>query len=194
MIKLKYPLVLASRSPRRQQMLRDAGIEFTIEIPSIDEDYPSGLEPDQVAEYLARKKAENLAPLRKDQIILTADTIVSIGPDILGKPGSVKEAIQMLNVLSGRAHMVYSGVCIALNNECHSFVEATKVTFRDLSSDEINYYIQHYAPLDKAGAYGIQEWIGIVGITEIKGSYFNVVGLPVSKVYNTLRKLDLISL
>jgi septum formation protein len=173
--------------------MRDTGLEFTIEISEFDEDYPDGMKPEKVAEYLARKKAETLTPDRRDQIILTADTIVSIGSGILGKPETVKEAIQMLNQLSGRTHKVYSGVCIALNNEYTSFVEATEVTFRYLSTAEINYYVHHYAPMDKAGAYGIQEWIGLIGITQIKGSYFNVVGLPVNRVYNTLKELDLIS-
>ena len=194
MIKLKYPLILASKSPRRQQLLRETGIEFTIETSGFNEDYPADLEPVNVAEYLARKKAEALIPSRKNQIILTADTIVCLGSEILGKPKSLNEAVQMLNILSGRTHMVFSGVCIAFNNEYRSFVEATEVTFRHLSKAEINYYVHHYAPMDKAGAYGIQEWIGLIGITEIKGSYFNVVGLPVSRVYNTLRELDLLSL
>jgi len=194
MIILKYPLILASKSPRRQQLLRDAGMEFTIQTIPIKESYPKDLEVSQVPVYLARKKAEALMPLAKDKIIISADTIVALGPRILGKPGSQEEAQRMLQDLSAKSHMVYSGVCIAINKELTTFVEATEVTFKNLQQSEIDYYVQHYAPLDKAGAYGIQEWIGLIGIDKISGSYFNVVGLPVCRLYTTLRDLDLISL
>jgi len=194
MIILKYPLILASKSPRRQQLLRDAGLEFTIQTIPIKESYPADLEVSQVPVYLARKKAEALIPLVKDKIIISADTIVALGSKILGKPRSQEEAHQMLRRLSAKTHMVYSGVCITLKNELTTFVEATEVTFKNLQQSEIDYYVQHYALLDKAGAYGIQEWIGLIGIEKISGSYFNVVGLPVCKLYTTLQDLDLISL
>ena len=194
MILLKYPLILASKSPRRQQLLRDAGLEFTIQTIPIKENYPGDLEVSQVPVYLARKKAEALMPLVKDKIIISADTIVTLGSNILGKPSSQEEAQQMLQKLSAKTHMVYSGVCIAVKNELTTFVDATEVTFKNLLQSEIDYYVKHYAPLDKAGAYGIQEWIGLIGIEKINGSYFNVVGLPVFKLYNSLLNLDLIAL
>jgi septum formation protein len=192
MIKLKYPLILASKSPRRQQLLRDAGFEFTIQALPVKEDYPEDLEIQEIPVYLSEKKAKAVAPLVKDKIILSADTIVTIQSRILGKPDSEKEAQEMLRLLSGKTHIVYSGVCIAFNGQCHSFVDTTEVIFKELQRHEIEYYVQHYAPLDKAGAYGIQEWIGLIGIEKINGSYFNVVGLPVAKLYNTLQYLDLL--
>jgi septum formation protein len=194
MIKLKYPLILASKSPRRQHLLREAGFEFTIQTFPVDEHYPDSLEIPEVPVYLAKKKAKALMPLVKNEIILSADTIVALESSILGKPESPEEANKMLNLLSAKTHMVYSGVCIAYQNNYTSFVELTEVTFKKLNQSEIDYYIQHYSPLDKAGAYGIQEWIGLIGIEKISGSYYNVVGLPVFKLYNTLHDLDLIVL
>jgi septum formation protein len=126
-------------------------------------------------------------------IILSADTIVVCNDRILGKPESPREAIEMLTLLSGKSHRVYTGVCIAFKNQCKTIVEKTEVKFKDLNSSEIDYYIKHYAPMDKAGAYGIQEWIGLIGITGITGSYLNVVGLPVAQVYNTMQELNLIT-
>ena len=194
MIQLKYPLILASNSPRRQQLLREAGFEFTIQTSPVDEHYPDGLEVPEIPVYLAQKKAQALMPLAENKIILSADTIVAIKSNILGKPKSPEEAQKMLKLLSAKTHLVYSGVCIAIHGKCKTFVERTEVTFKKLRQSEIDYYIQHYAPLDKAVAYGIQEWIGLIGIKKINGSYFNVVGLPVSKLYNTLQDLNLLAL
>lgn len=159
----------------------------------IDESWPKDIEVSQVPEYLARKKAEALLSELQDKIIVSADTIVTVGSNILGKPRSQEEAQRMLQQLSGKIHIVYSGVCIVINNKFTSFVEATEVTFKKLTQKEIDHYILHYAPMDKAGAYGIQEWIGLIGIEKISGSYFNVVGLPVCKLYTTLQTLDLIT-
>ena len=130
----------------------------------------------------------------ENYIILSADTIVTLESKVLSKPKSIKEAHEILNHLSGKTHTVYSGVCIAFQGQCHSFVEGTKVTFKNLRQNEIDYYVQLYAPMDKAGAYGIQEWIGLIGIEKINGSYFNVVGLPVARLYRTLQDLNLLIL
>jgi len=192
MIKLKYPLILASKSLRRQQLLREAGFEFTIEVRAVEETYPEDLKIPDIPVFLARKKADALAPYVQDKIIVSADTIVTLQSEILGKPATAIEAYDMLHHLSGKTHIVYSGVCIAFQGQCHSFVDKTEVSFKRLNQNEIDYYIQYYAPMDKAGAYGIQEWIGLVGIEKINGSYFNVVGLPVAKLYNTLQHLDLL--
>ncbi|MGD9328301.1 MAG: Maf family nucleotide pyrophosphatase [Cyclobacteriaceae bacterium] len=193
MINLRYPLILASNSPRRQQILREAGFEFTIRTLSVNEDFPESMKVVEVPAYLARKKAEGLLYLSMKNIILSADTIVVCNDRILGKPESPREAIEMLTLLSGKSHRVYTGVCIAFKNQCKTIVEKTEVKFKDLNSSEIDYYIKHFAPMDKAGAYGIQEWIGLIGITGITGSYLNVVGLPVAQVYNTMQELNLIT-
>ena len=193
MINLRYPLILASNSPRRQQILREAGFEFTIRTLSVNEDFPESMKVVEVPAYLARKKAEGLLYLSMENIILSADTIVVCNDRILGKPESPQEAFEMLTLLSGKSHRVYTGVCIAFKNQCKTIVEETEVKFKDLNSIEIDYYIKHYAPMDKAGAYGIQEWIGLIGITGITGSYLNVVGLPVAQVYNTMQELNLIT-
>lgn len=192
MINLRSPLILASNSPRRQQLLREAGFEFTIQTLSVNEDFPESMKVVEVPAYLARKKAEGLLHLSIENIILSADTIVVCNDRILGKPESSQEAYEMLTLLSGKSHRVYTGVCIAFKNQCNTIVEETEVKFKDLNKGEIDYYIKHYAPMDKAGAYGIQEWIGLIGITGIIGSYLNVVGLPVAQVYNMLRELKLI--
>jgi septum formation protein len=147
----------------------------------------------EVPAFLARKKAEGLLHLSVKNIILSADTIVVCYDRILGKPDSLHEAYDMLTLLSGKTHKVYTGVCIAFKNKCKTFVEETEVKFKELKKNEIDYYIKHYAPMDKAGAYGIQEWIGLIGITGIIGSYLNVVGLPVAQVYNMLREFNLLT-
>jgi septum formation protein len=192
MIRLKYPLILASKSPRRQHLLRDAGFEFTVETIEIEERWPDDLPISEIPVYLAKKKAEMLIPTLKNRILVSADTIVTVESRILGKPESPEEARHMLLNLSEKTHLVYSGVCLAVGNKMITFVDATEVTFIKLTMNEIDYYVHHFSPLDKAGAYGIQEWIGLIGIEKIKGSYFNVVGLPVSRLYTTLKDLDLI--
>jgi len=193
MINLRYPLILASKSPRRQQLLREAGFEFTIRTSPVEEDFPEDMNVIDVPTFLARKKAKELLHLSVENIILSADTIVVQNDMILGKPASSQEAQEMLKLLSGKVHRVYTGVCIAYQNNCTTFIEETEVHFKELIPAEIDYYIRHYAPMDKAGAYGIQEWIGLIGITRIKGSYMNVVGLPVAQVYNKLYELKLMT-
>jgi septum formation protein len=170
------------------------GIEFTIRKCEIDESFPSGMPIPEIPGYLAKKKAEAFVKSIGKEIILTADTIVTYSNKILGKPKDERDAAGMLEGLSGKPHLVYTGICLRHNNQYHSKTDCTSVHFKELSKSEIDYYIQHYLPLDKAGAYGIQEWIGMIGIKKIEGSYFNVVGLPVFLVYDLLKELNLILL
>jgi len=182
------PLILASSSPRRQYLMREAGFHFTVEKPDVDESFPETLPVTQVARYLALKKAEYF---RKDighQIIVTADTVVIVDNSILNKPADKAEAIAMLKTLSGRTHLVMTGVCILSAEKEESFDDTTEVVFKNLTDSEIEYYVDHYKPYDKAGAYGAQDWIGMVAIEKIVGSYFNVMGLPIHRVYTELIK------
>lgn len=188
-MKLKRPLIVASSSPRRQYLMREAGFEFTVEKPDVEEVYPENLPVDQVARYLATLKAEFFRPRLKDEIVLTADTVVILEGRILNKPGDRRQAFEMLTALSGHTHLVMTGVCIlSIENEI-SFDDTTSVSFQSLTREEINFYIDHYKPFDKAGAYGAQDWIGMVAIRKIQGSYFNVMGLPIHKVYEKLKSL-----
>ncbi|EPR69100.1 Maf family nucleotide pyrophosphatase [Cyclobacterium qasimii] len=181
-------IILSSNSPRRQQLLKDLGLEFEVKTMQTDETYPENLDPVEVASFLAEKKANTFLPhLKEDQVLITADTIVIAGNSILNKPQDEKEAIEMLDLINGKTHLVITGVCIADINQKRIFKDQTEVRFSKLSDAEISYYISQFQPFDKAGAYGIQEWIGLVGIEYIKGSYYNVMGLPVNMVYQTLK-------
>jgi septum formation protein len=193
-MKLKHPLVLISKSPRRQQILREFGLEFTIRTITVPEEYPASLPVEKIAGFLAQQKAEAFEDPDPDAMILAADTIVTCDGKVLGKPADEAEAAEMLSVLSGKSHRVFTGLCLRLQENYHTVTDCTEVFFRNISKKESEYYIHHFMPLDKAGAYGIQEWIGMIGITKIRGSYFNVVGLPVTKLYDLLVKLDLIEL
>lgn len=188
MIDLKRPLILASSSPRRQFLMKEAGFTFTIEKPDVEEDFPDTLPVDQVARYLAAKKAEYFRPRIHDEIIVTADTVVILHNSILNKPADRAEAIAMLTWLSGKTHLVMTGVCILSKEKEESFDDTTEVTFKTLTSQEIEYYVDHYKPFDKAGAYGAQDWIGMVAIEKIVGSYFNVMGLPIHRVHQHLNQ------
>lgn len=181
------PIVLASSSPRRQYLMREAGFEFTTEKPEVDESFPSDLPVEQVARYLAVKKAEYFRANLRREIIVTADTVVIVGDQIINKPADRAEAIHMLSVLSGKTHLVMTGVCILSEEKETSFDDTTEVTFRKLTSDEIEFYVDTYKPYDKAGAYGAQDFIGMIAIERIVGSYFNVMGLPIQKVYQQLK-------
>ncbi len=183
-----YRLTLASNSSRRKELLSGINVEYTIKtLPDIDESYPCMLPQDEVAEFLARKKAEAYLPeIGSDELLITADTIVLLNGEILGKPTDKTEAKQMLRKLSGQRHCVITGVCLTACRKQKSFSDTTFVTFRELSDEEIDYYVEKYHPLDKAGAYGIQEWIGYVAVQHIEGSYFNVMGLPIYRVYQEL--------
>ena len=183
---MNRPLILASSSPRRQYLMKEAGFEFTVEKPDMDESFPPDLPLEQVAKYIAEKKAEYFRLTMKDEIILTADTVVVLENRIINKPEDRNEAIGMLLALSGKTHLVVTGVCILSKEREESFDDTTEVTFQALSLEEIEYYVDHYKPYDKAGAYGAQDWIGMVAIQRIVGSYFNVMGLPIHKVYQHL--------
>jgi septum formation protein len=183
-------IILASRSPRRRFLLRQLGLEFTEISGEIDESFPDGLTPDEIAVNLAEKKAGHFSQLYEDpkNIVITADTLVLIDGRILGKPDGRAGAAEMLATLSGKMHRVVTGICIRSKDKNRSFTAWTDVYFKELSREEIDHYLEHYKPYDKAGAYGIQEWIGYIGITRIEGSYFNVMGLPVQKLYEELSK------
>jgi septum formation protein len=183
----KYQVVLGSNSPRRRELLNDMGVVFTVEpIKGIDESYPSCLPIEQIPLYIARAKADGHS-LRPNELLITADTVVVLDETVLGKPVGEADAHRMLRALSGRAHRVISGVCVTTSDRCESFADTSIVHFAELSDDEIDYYIKHYRPLDKAGAYGIQEWIGNIGISGINGDFYNVMGLPTRKLYQLLK-------
>ena len=183
-------LVLASGSPRRRALLGELGYEVSYTSLNVDEHLSSPLPAAQVAEHLACRKAAAfpIDTLDEDSVLVTADTVVVLDGRILGKPADRDEATQMLHSLSGRSHTVYTGVCLRSRQQQTAFTESTEVHFRQLEDTEIAYYIDHYHPFDKAGAYGIQEWIGMVGIERIEGCFYNVMGLPVSRLYRTLRE------
>ncbi len=186
-------IILASQSPRRHYLLRDLGIEFEVIVPDVKEDYPDGLSPEQVAVYLAELKAAafDLTGVDPRTVIITADTIVSLGDEILGKPSGPEEAAGMLNKLSGRMHEVITAVSLRSPQKRHTFHVLSSVYFKELSQEEISYYVKQFRPFDKAGSYGVQEWIGYIGINRIEGSYFNVMGLPVKELYEELLRFCL---
>lgn len=181
-------VILASKSPRRRQLLEGLGIQFEVIIHEVDESFPSTLKGPDIAVYLAKRKADAfIQEITSGDIVITADTIVWINEHVLNKPANREEAMRMLNELSGNTHQVYTGVCIKSRDRQELFFDATEVEFRNLSQPEIEFYIHHYAPYDKAGSYGAQDWIGLTGIKSLKGSYFNVMGLPVHLVYEKLK-------
>ncbi len=186
--KLKdYHIILASGSPRRQQFFKDLDLEFEIRIKDIEEIYPSGLKSDAITDFLAKLKADAFeGELNPNDILITSDTIVWHDKRALGKPKDYSDAFTMLESLSGSTHDVITSVCIKTINDTIVFNELTKVTFNKLSSESIHYYLENYKPYDKAGAYGIQEWIGLIAVAKIEGSYANVMGLPVDKVFEYL--------
>lgn len=185
-MKLKAPLILASQSPRRQELMREVGLEFKVVTRPVEEHIPHGMEPRAVAISIAEDKARAYHDLSPNNVILAADTIVAMDHQILGKPKDEADAMGMILRLSGRSHRVITGVSLFHKGTLRSFAEETKVFFRRLSKQEIRYYVQEYNPYDKAGAYGIQDWIGKIGVTKIEGDYYNVMGLPVGKVYQEL--------
>jgi len=184
------PIILASKSPRRQELLKLMDLEFRIVLKEVDESYPDNLKPEEIAVYIAQKKAEAFDEVVGDEVVLTADTIVSVDGHILGKPETVEHAVEMLQLLSGKTHQVITGVCLLYKHRYHSFFDVSDVSFRHLSDEEIRSYVEKYKPMDKAGSYGIQEWVGLTGIERINGSYTNVVGLPTEKLYRELVKLS----
>lgn len=185
----QYKIVLCSNSPRRKELMRGLGLDFqTRVIDGIDESYDKSLPGEDIAKIISEKKAESYkATMSPDELIITADTIVYVDGEVLGKPQDRLDAIRMLKMLSGKSHDVITGVCIQTQTKSTSFSVKTKVTFAQITDDEINFYIDNHKPYDKAGAYGIQEWIGYIGVESIEGSYFNVMGLPVQKLYSVLK-------
>ena len=207
-------IVLASNSPRRKELLAGLGLDYEVRtLQGLDESYPQGLPMEEIPQYISRKKASAYS-IKPDELLITADTIVWLDGEVLGKPADEEDAKQMLRKLSGKTHQVVTGVTLRAfplslegqgeksfplgedsGEAClHSFASVSDVTFAQLTDAEIDYYVSHYHPLDKAGAYGIQEWIGYIGVTSIKGSYFNVMGLPVQRLYTELKKLNLFPL
>ena len=185
----KYQLILASQSPRRHQMLKELGLDFKIQTKDVEEVYPDNLKGEEIPVYLSKLKAEAFVlDMNEKELVITADTIVCINDMVLGKPKDRDDAVNMLKTLSGRSHQVISGVCLKSKEKEVTFSTTTHVHFKELSLEEIDYYVDNYKPFDKAGAYGIQEWIGFVGINGIEGSYFNVVGLPIQRLYQELSK------
>lgn len=188
----EYRIILASRSPRRQQLLRQLGLTFDVVIKDFDETYPSTLRGDEIARYISSRKAESFKKdLKDNEIVITADTIVWCSDVVLGKPADAEMAVSILRQISGKTHDVITGVTIISNLREITFSDTTKVTFEKLTEEEITYYVENFKPFDKAGAYGIQEWIGIMGCSRIEGSFFNVVGLPVQKLYSELKNFGM---
>lgn len=185
-----FHYILASNSPRRKELLQGLGIDFEVRVkPNINEDYPSGLSVEQIPQFIAVEKAAAYKEvIRENELVITADTVVVVDNQILGKPTDAVDAYRMLNMLRGRTHQVITGVCLTTKLQQCQFTVTTDVSFKQLSDDEIAFYVDTFKPFDKAGAYGIQEWIGFIGVKEIKGSYLNVMGLPVQRIYDELQK------
>ncbi len=190
MVALGYKIILASNSPRRKELLAGLDIDFEVRVvKDIDESYPEELPTRDIAEYISKKKAAAYQKMiADDELVITADTIVVLDHEVMGKPKDKEDASRMLHELSGKTHQVITGVTLTTTQRQMSFSVETDVTFKRLSDDEVNYYVDHYKPYDKAGAYGIQEWIGYIGVTALRGSYFNVMGLPVQRIYEALKQ------
>ncbi|MBO4641913.1 MAG: septum formation protein Maf [Bacteroidaceae bacterium] len=185
---MDYKLILASNSPRRRELLGGLDVPFEVRVlGGIDETYPKDLSGEEIPQYISREKAQAYS-LQPNEVLITADTIVYLDGRVYGKPADEAEACQMLRELSGRTHQVITGVTITTSQWQDSFSSVSHVTFAELTDDEISYYVRTYRPFDKAGAYGIQEWIGFVGVTSLEGSYFNVMGLPIQRLYGKLRE------
>ncbi|WP_440121626.1 Maf-like protein [Tenacibaculum sp. Ill] len=186
----KYSIILASNSPRRQELIKSLDIPFSIKTKEVEEIYPKELKHSEITDFLADLKATPFKKeLKENELLITSDTIVWINKRALGKPKNYEEAFQMLKEISNNKHEVITSICITSKSFQKTVNDTTIVNFRELSDEEINYYINTYKPFDKAGAYGIQEWIGKIGITKIEGSYFNVMGFPIHKLYKELSKL-----
>ena len=187
----KYKVILASGSPRRRELMAGLGVNYEVRIlPDEDESYPDTLQGEEIPLYIAKEKADAYIPMMQpDELIITADTIVWLDGKVLGKPRDREDALQMLRTMSGRTHKVFTGVCITTTDWQRSFTAQTEVRFATLSEDEIIYYVDNFKPMDKAGAYGVQEWIGFIGVENISGSYYNIMGLPVQKLYRELLKV-----
>lgn len=188
---MEYKIILSSNSPRRRELLAGLDIPFEVRVlPDISESCPAGLSACDTAEYISVEKAEAYkAVMADDELVITADTVVIVDDVVLGKPHDHDDACRMLRMLSGRTHHVTTGVCLTTKTAQRHFSVTTEVTFKQLSDEEIEYYVTRYKPFDKAGAYGVQEWIGYIGVTGLNGSYYNVMGLPVQRIYEELRRM-----
>ena len=187
----KYKVILASNSPRRKELLAGLGVDYEVRtLPDVDESYPETLQGADIPLYIAKEKADAyVAMMQPGELMITADTIVWLDGKALGKPRDREDALQMLRTMSGRTHEVFTGVCITTTDWQRSFTAQTEVRFATLSEEEIAYYVDNFQPMDKAGAYGVQEWIGFIGVENISGSYYNIMGLPVQRIYNELKHL-----
>lgn len=187
----KYHIILASNSPRRRELLSGLGVDYEVRtLPGVDESYPDTLSGEDIPVYISREKAAAYLPsIAPDELIITADTIVWLDGRVLGKPADEADACRMLRELSGRTHRVITGVTLSTAAFQKSFAVTSEVEFAPLTEEEIMYYVDHYRPLDKAGAYGVQEWIGFIGVRRLSGSYFNVMGLPIQRLYQELKEL-----
>ena len=187
----KYKVILASNSPRRKELLAGLGVDYEVRtLPDVDESYPETLQGADIPLYIAKEKADAyVAMMQPGELMITADTIVWLDSKVLGKPQDKEDALQMLRTMSGRTHEVFTGVCITTTDWQRSFTAQTEVRFATLSEEEIAYYVDNFQPMDKAGAYGVQEWIGFIGVENISGSYYNIMGLPVQKLYRELLKV-----
>ena len=187
----KCKIILASNSPRRKELLSGLGVDYEVKtLPDVDESYPDGLSGEEIAKHIARGKAEAYRSLiQADELVITADTIVWLDGTVMGKPKDEEEAKDMLMRLSGKTHQVITGVCLTTTSTQKTFATVTDVTFTTLTDEEVDYYVTRYQPMDKAGSYGVQEWIGFVGVENLSGSYFNVMGLPIQRLYTELKKL-----
>ena len=187
----KYKVILASNSPRRKELLAGLGVDYEVRtLPDVDESYPETLQGADIPLYIAKEKADAyVAMMQPGELMITADTIVWLDGKVLGKPRDREDALQMLRTMSGRTHEVFTGVCITTSDWQRSFTAQTEVRFATLSEEEIAYYVDNFQPMDKAGAYGVQEWIGFIGVENISGSYYNIMGLPVQKLYRELLKV-----
>ena len=187
----KYQIILASNSPRRKELMSGLGVDFVVRtLPDVDESYPADLAGAAIPEYISRKKADAYRSIMQPgELLITADTIVWLDGKVLGKPEGREGAVEMLRSLSGKSHQVFTGVCLTTTEWQKSFTAASDVEFDVLSEEEIRYYVDKYQPMDKAGAYGVQEWIGYIGVKSISGSFYNIMGLPIQKLYGELKKL-----
>lgn len=187
----KYKVILASNSPRRKELLAGLGVDYEVRtLPDVDESYPETLQGADIPLYIAKEKADAyVAMMQPGELMITADTIVWLDGKVLGKPQDKEDALQMLRTMSGRTHEVFTGVCITTTDWQRSFTAQTEVRFATLSEEEIAYYVDNFQPMDKAGAYGVQEWIGFIGVENISGSYYNIMGLPAQKLYRELLKV-----
>lgn len=187
----KYKVILASNSPRRKELLAGLGVDYEVRtLPDVDESYPETLQGADIPLFIAKEKADAYqSMIQPDELMITADTIVWLDGKVLGKPKDREDALQMLRDMSGRTHEVFTGVCITTTEWQRSFSAQTEVRFSELNEEEISYYVDKYQPMDKAGAYGVQEWIGFIGVENISGSYYNIMGLPVQRLYRELLKV-----